>query len=85
MAKYLHEQLGPEVRVAVQYKIEISDETIQGQFVIFQGLKITEVGSAIFGWIHICHYAVQNNISRFKKEAAKTHEQGWSLGEVAKY
>ena len=31
-----------------------NSRTFQGQFVIFQGLKIAEVGSAIFGWIHSC-------------------------------
>ena len=31
-----------------------NSRTFQGQFLSFEGLKITDVGSAMFSWIHIC-------------------------------
>ena len=34
--------------------IQLLSRTFQGLFLIFQGLKITDVGSAMFSWIYIC-------------------------------
>ena len=52
--------------------------TFQGQFLIFQGLKITEVGSAMFGWIHVCHHTKHNYVGAGEKQHTlqKLHEAG---------
>ena len=43
--------------------VQLYQIKIQRQFSIFQGMEITEVqGSAIFGWIHICHYAKHTQV-----------------------